>query len=186
MKSSRWLLAALLAAVLAVTLCATTGAAVTKGPAVESRVDPEADLSGYATYSWRRGRDLPDDGPLAPGGSFERKLHRAGDRALSAKGYYQAAGSGPDFWVVYHLIPQDRMLVEGEGYKVGRWVTLGTTETTFRSFTEGTLVIDVVDAASDELVWTGWASGLASAQKDLSRMVGRVAKAILEQLPEAE
>lgn len=183
MKSSRWLLAALLALFAAVLLCASADAAGTKRPKVETRLDPEADLSGYATYSWRRGRDLPDDGPLAPGSAFERKLHHAGDRALSAKGYAKASDDQPDLWIVYHLIPKDRMFVEGEGYKVGRWVRIGTAETSYRSFTEGTLLLDVVDGETNELVWTGWASGLASEPKDLARTVGGVAKAILEELP---
>lgn len=185
MKSPRLLLAALLTLFAVALFCAAADASGGKRLQVESRIDPEADLSAYATYAWRRGLDLPDDGPLAPGSAFELKLRRAGDRGLAAKGYRQAEGDGPDLWVVYHLIPRDRMFVEGEGYKVGRWVKIGTAETTYRSFTEGTLLFDVVEAASNELVWSGWASGLASEPKDLSRMVGRVTKAILEELPEA-
>lgn len=189
MKSPRLLLAALLAIFAVVLFCASADradAAGAKRPEVESRIDPEADLSGDATYSWRRGEDLPDDGgPLAPGSAFERKLRKAGDRALSAKGYERAPGDEPDLWIVYHVIPRDRMYIEGEGYKVGRWLKIGTAETTYRSFLEGTLVLDVVDAESNELIWTGWSSDLASDPKGLARTVDGVTEAILGELPAA-
>jgi hypothetical protein len=154
---------------------------------VEWRQSETARVSALRTYSWQRGESLPDEGPLSADEPADRTIRRSGDRALARKGYEPAEdGAEPDFVIVYHVIPKDRQYVEGEGYKVGRWVRLGTTETTIRSFMEGTLLLDLVDANTEELIWTGWVSALARDPEDLKRVAGRAVRAILEELPPAK
>jgi len=150
----------------------------------EWRQSENVDVADFHTYTWRRGKSLPEEGPLAPDGAADREIRRAGDRLLEQKGYEPAADAKPELVIVYHVIPEDRLYVEGEGYKLGRWVTLSTAQPSYRSFTRGTLLVDVVDAETDELIWTGWVSKLARDQKDLQRVLGGGIKAILGHLPE--
>ena len=67
----------------------------------------------------------------------------------------------PDLEVVYHVGAQDKIQVTDWGYRYSDYYWgYGGRQIDVYQYTEGTLVIDLVDAATDNLVWRGSGSGV--------------------------
>ncbi|MDH3734125.1 MAG: DUF4136 domain-containing protein [Gemmatimonadota bacterium] len=116
-------------------------------------------IGAYETYSW-----LPD-----PGGRDRRvnnefvgqQVMLVADAVLAEKGYRRVEGDG-DFMLGWHAGLRDGMDVttinDYYGYGYSRWGYGGgvwVSDTYVDEYTEGTLLVDVVDAERNELVWRG-------------------------------
>ena len=98
--------------------------------------------------------------------------------------------SDPDVYVTYHTSSQDKVRLQTNswgygfgGYGRGRWDYYGygyggpvASTTTVHEYEEGTLVVDIWDAASQELVWRGTVSRVFS--QNVERAERQVVKAI--------
>jgi hypothetical protein len=133
-------------------------------PVIRAHTAPGANVAAYRTYGFfeKLGTDDSTYSSL-----LSQYLKSATSRELEARGYRLAA-SNPDLVVNFHLGEKDK--VEGHaspsfGLSVGRgfgwgWRTgyswgVGINDTDLRTTTEGTLTIDVVDRARNELLWAG-------------------------------
>jgi hypothetical protein len=137
------------------------------GCATLSRVDvaqdPLADFSRYATFSFHDplGTDREDGTHTI----LSQTLREATRNELEARGYRYDDGDA-DLRVNFFI--ETREVIEGlrrpglgVGYGVfhrhyGVWADY---ETDIRQYTEGTLHVDVIDAARGQLVWEGLAQG---------------------------
>jgi hypothetical protein len=156
-------------------------AAVTAG----SYVTPRAGLTGYATYAWAPDDETPTGDPRLDSNPFVRERVRTGvDRELSTRGYLPAAGGIPDLMVHIHMsVTQviDTSLIDQQF----------CVETDCRPFVyqAGTIVVDLVDAVTNTLVWRGWAESnlgdLIDDQAALDRRVDESVTRILARLPPA-
>jgi hypothetical protein len=154
---------------------------------VKSDFDPQADFSGYKTYSW-----LPEDHPSAaadssgvPSDLVEQRIRTSIERQLLTKNLRPAmAGTTPDLYVTDHQIQRERIDTTGSGsgmglgYGFGSWGG-GASSSIYdvRSATEGTLVIDLVDTRSSRLVWRGMATDPVPAPE---QSAGRIDQAVAE------
>ena len=132
-------------------------AAGCSGISTTSDWDQSYDFSALSTYAWA------DQG--LEGGVSEimlRRMYLAVDDDLAAKGFLMADPSLADVLFAYHTGTQDQQRYDTYGYGAGGWWGGywggGMTTTTVRTYTEGTLILDVVDRAKNELVWRGSAS----------------------------
>jgi hypothetical protein len=152
--------------------------------------DPEVDFSGFRTYGWLTGPEGQGGNLLVDNELIGRRIRAAVDDHLGAQGYSLAAGGSPDFMVGYHLSTEKKVSVttvdDFYGYDP-YWGPAGRRETRVREYDVGTLVIDVVKASSNELVWRGWGKARLSKQEltpDESTKAAREAVgAILAQFP---
>lgn len=125
--------------------------------------DVEADFSRYHTYRWMpvaaapAGQDA--DAARASNTLLDRRIRSAVDAAMASKGYGVAPGS-PDVLVAYHTGLKDRVDVTDWGYVYSGeyWGWTGR-DIDVQNVTEGTLIVDLVDASTHELLWRGMASG---------------------------
>ncbi len=148
----------------------------------ESKHDPEADFSGYQTYAWRlqEVRFPPADTPA------DLEIIEAVNQRLGREGLHEVRGEGatPDFYVTYYAVVEDKLEIQGSEYELGSWVTWSDTGgTQVRSYKEGTLVIDIIDAESNKLVWSGWISDVAIDYEAMRRKVPKAVRRILKQFP---
>lgn len=148
----------------------------------ESKFDPQADFSTYQTYAWRlqEVRFPPADTPA------DLEIIEAVNQRLGREGLHEVRGEGatPDFYVTYYAVVEDKLEIQGSEYELGSWVTWSDTGgTQVRSYKEGTLVIDIVDAESNKLVWSGWISDIAVDVQAMRRKVPKAVRRILEQFP---
>jgi hypothetical protein len=152
-----WLLAACALVLLAG--CAT-------GPRISTDSDPEADFSRYRTWAFYQPIAMEQSGYS----TFMTERIRADvRREMEARGYAYDEKS-PDLRVNFQGVVQEKTDVYSmprsdvqyfysyrarSYYAVPFWYD----ETQVNKYTEGTLTVDLVDAARNRLVWTGAAIG---------------------------
>ena len=126
----------------------------------------EQDFSQYRSYQWHPDGVSKNAALDVMGGDiFASRIKRVINETLAAKGLYQ--DDNPDFYVNYSVITEDRVSINtyntyggygpGWGYYgwgYGSW-GVGTTQTSVSYYTQGNIVVDVVDALSNKLVWRG-------------------------------
>jgi hypothetical protein len=123
--------------------------------------DPDADFTGLMTYSWKEGTGAP---PLA-----QKRIETAINAALAEKGFQQVE-QGADFYIITHaaLDTQTRINVTDYGYHGGwyrgyyRGAGVGSTTVDVYDYKVGTLVVDILDRESDDLMWRGVGSKTVS------------------------
>ncbi|MGH8030827.1 MAG: DUF4136 domain-containing protein [Luteimonas sp.] len=152
-----WLLAA--CSLLALSGCAT-------GPAVRTDFDPEADFGRYKTWAFYEPIAMEQSGYT----TFLTERIRTGvQREMAAKGYAYSATS-PDLRVNFQGIVQEKTDIYSVprtdfhyfyGYRARSYfaVPIWYDQTQVSRYREGTLTIDLVDAARNRLLWTGDAIG---------------------------
>ena len=106
--------------------------------------DREADFSKYMRYTWKTG--TPAARP-----EVHQTIVSAIDGELQSKGR-MPADREPTFFVLYHGSAEKELSVQSWGYTFGEF-TSGKVEV--KPIRVGTLVVDLIDAASGKLVWRG-------------------------------
>jgi hypothetical protein len=119
--------------------------------------DPNASFD-YRTFMWLERKQAEAEGRQARNPWVDERIRSAIDEQLASQGF-RAVKTAPDFRVGYHVSLDSRLdasrLNARYGHPVG-WG--GSPGYTSRDFEVGTLIIDIVDARSDRLVWRGWAA----------------------------
>lgn len=121
--------------------------------------DPNADFSSYKTYGWLEREDSVEE--LLPDHLLIR-LQRVTEDVLAEKGLEPApAPPQTDLFLTYHFSAAREFQVDYVPYSMyqpwgyGYWGGYGGGATYVRSYDEGSLVLDIVDVRTHQLVWTG-------------------------------
>ncbi|MBP6875849.1 MAG: DUF4136 domain-containing protein [Candidatus Eisenbacteria bacterium] len=131
---------------------------------VRSMADPDVDFGRFATFAFLPdGGRPPEDAPpprhlsILQDPRYHASLQEAIGSALVERGFRPArAEAQPDLWIAYHTVIRDQADVMPALYGVGwRGRMFVASPGYVRWYKEGTLVIDIVDAADDRLVWRG-------------------------------
>lgn len=177
-------LAIALAAVLLLTACV--------GPRIYSTTKPGADLSSYSTFGFAE--PLGTDRPTGARSILSSNLADAARGEMEKLGYTHS-DSDPDLLVNFYLHTQQKIEATTTpsmgpgfgyyGYRGGMYSAWGGYETRVSEYTEGTLNIDLVDAARKELVWEGAAVGRLreSAREELQERVQKVVADVFAKFP---
>ena len=117
--------------------------------------DKAANFAPLKTYSWREGTPLPN--PL-----MSQRVVAAVDAQLKAKGLTRV-DTGGDVSVTYHAAADKQMDVQSfsSGGHYSCWGGCSTS-TTVTNVTVGTLIVDLVDAKQDKMLWRGSATDTVS------------------------
>jgi len=118
--------------------------------------DTTADFSRLRTYGWlQKPSDAPRD-PRIDNDLLDSRVHSAVNDELASKGFTESAT--PDFRVTYHVMIQNQLDVQSfpvsYGYGLGRMGAMST-DVRVEQYEVGTLLLDVVDSSTNELVWRG-------------------------------
>jgi hypothetical protein len=172
----------------AVTLLAACASSVH----INTTVAPDAHLGRLHTFRVMTppprsdGRVLPSD-PMLDNSITNRALREDLENAFGARGYTRD-GAAPDFTIAYYASTKEKLDVRmwNYGYR-GRWG--GWHEPpgyVADPFTEGTVIVDVVDGRSHELLWRGRGVTRVSDDPDeYIRELRKVAKDIVDKFPKA-
>jgi len=127
--------------------------------------DRNVDFAHYRTFAFLGGHiwvnGMADDNNTL----VKDRIRRSVVAELTAKGLQQVT-SNPDVYVAYLAGARTRTEVEATGpyvagfgpyFGVGGWWGPMYTDWWARTYTEGTLVVDLVDAQSKKLVWRAYA-----------------------------
>ncbi len=140
--------------------------------------DTKADFSHLSNYAWIETGDASLTG---------RRIQTAVDAALGRRGY-ALASEAPSFLVAAHIGRQDRVQVTDWGYSYPRYggAWYGAGDLDVYTYQEGSLVLDVIDAKTRELMWRGTATrvidpGWTAEERD--KIVAEAVEALLEHFP---
>ena len=132
------------------------------GLQVDTDFNPQVDFASMETYAWAQRTPAGDDDPRVYNAIVAGRLKTAVDNALQSKGLREVSSS-PDVYVAWHGAIIGKMRYEtisnDYGYGWGRYGRGGwhlgatSTRTEVREWDEGTLLIDIIDAGTDELVY---------------------------------
>lgn len=145
--------------------------------AVKTDYDRSADFSQYKTYSWEK---VQTQDPL-----WVDRIEHAVNAALAAKGWTEVP-SGGQVAIIAIEMAKDRQTVNtfydgfGGGWGWRRFGAggLGEATTTTENYKVGTLVVDLFDAHSKNMIWRGSASDTLSdkSEKNIKNLDKNVQK----------
>jgi hypothetical protein len=116
--------------------------------------DRTAGFGRFKTYAWVRGTDLADQ-------LNHKRVLSAVDEQLTAKGLAMVQTSAsPDLLVAYHATFDKNLQITGfsSGFGPYRLAGARSGSATAERILVGTLVVDVVDAKTNTIVWRGTAT----------------------------
>ena len=140
-------------------LCATALAAGCATMNVSSHIERDLNFADYVTYEWGPPDGLPVGDPrLDNNPFFHDYLQGAIEKSLAAKGYERAASGGEaQLLLHYHASVNQKLDVYGADHPYG--YCYDDCQSRVVEFEEGTIVLDIVDARTNKVVWRGWAQG---------------------------
>jgi len=164
----------------ALTICSLTisGCAVRR---VDSYLARGVNLASYRTYAWR---------PVQPGATgdvrldnnemFQERVQAAVERQLASRGFEKTVAA-PQLLVHYHANVEQRIdLTELEPWE-------SCAECKPFIYDASTLMIDLVDARTNDLLWRGWSQsnidGIVDNQRWLEEQIDETVAKIFERLP---
>ena len=147
--------------------------------------DRTADFRARRTYAWMKGTEAPNT-------LVEKRIRVAVDDQLRAKGLTRVEGEA-DLHVITHATTTTGSRLDVTSYGYGGYVgwegfttwTPGT-GVQVRDYTTGTLVVDLVDPASNKLIWRGVATealGINPNPEKVSKKVLKVTRSMFRDFP---
>ncbi|MEY2412653.1 MAG: hypothetical protein QOD84_1259 [Acidobacteriaceae bacterium] len=126
---------------------------------VQTDFDHQANFSQYKTYSWQEIK--------VANSLWDPRIKNAVDAQLSAKGWTQVASGGDVAVVAIATTHTERTLQTvydgiGGGWRWRGFGGMGDATTTEQDYKEGTLVVDMYDAKTKQLIWRGSAEDTVS------------------------
>jgi hypothetical protein len=161
------------------------GAAACSSLSYHSDYDEQADFSVYQSFTWIGGSYEPVEGGPGDASFFERSVRAAVEKELFDMGFEVLQEGRADMLVAYHASGKETAQANTEdyGYAYGRWAY---SDVSVQSYREGTLIIDLIDAGTKELVWRGWATGTVQENLNSEERTKRIQEAvakIMDQYP---
>ena len=167
--------------------------ACTSGPTVRTDADPTADFSSYRTWDFYQPIAMEANGYTS---HTSERVRAAVAREMQARGYVHDA-TAPDLRVNFQGLVQDKTDVYTiprtdwqyyYSYRARSYVAVPVwyDQAQVSRYREGTLTVDLVDAAANRLVWTGSAIGrIPTKQKPEQRTaaVDEAVAAVFAQYP---
>ena len=155
--------------------------------------DEAIDFTAYETFDWMAPPGDIED-PLGAFPTVAFRIKNSIQDELREKGYSKV-NEDPDFYVVYHAsikrqitrtyidtwgyyYPRYHRYPPHRRYPPGLWGSIYV-----EAYEEGTLVIDIIDAATNELAWRGAARGAVGNRAMAREKIDEGVRVILEHFP---
>lgn len=178
---------AMAAVVLAAVGCA--GQATREKLFIQTQHDSDIDFGAFHSYAW-----VPHDrawansvflkNPELPG-----MIGAAVDAQLAAKGFEKTSADAANFLVAMSASVQDVTVISKHRYQ--GWshgynramLSTDNSATGFQKMSEGTLILEVIDTASEGVVWQSQAAGVITGRDEMDRTVHTAVARMLEKFP---
>jgi Domain of unknown function (DUF4136) len=123
--------------------------ALTPAQDVTTNSMPGADFTKYHTYKW-----VPIDGAVQPNQIVDAQIKQSIDSQLAAKGLTKTDGDSAGLLIGYQISIQQEKQWNAYGTGGMRWGG-GMASAQQSTISTGTLVLDMYDPSTKQLVWTG-------------------------------
>lgn len=153
---------------------------------VHTDYNPRSDFRHLRTYMWIDQQSVMTTQPAMNGALVTERVQNAVDGQLVARGFRRLTSGTPDFWVAYHIIATDKTEIITDDGAYGYYGRYYNRSIYTLEFVEGTLVIDVIDAETNKVMWRGWATKALDDDPNpdaVAMYVKRAVKKILKNFP---
>lgn len=124
---------------------------VAVGQDVHHNFMPGVDFSKYHTYKW-----VSIEGAAHPNQIVDAEIKQSVDSQLASKGLTKTDGDKADLYIGYQVaVDQEK---QWNAWGTGRGFGGGMGQATQSTIKVGSLVLDMYDPTSNQLVWTGTAT----------------------------
>jgi hypothetical protein len=159
--------------------------ACASGPTIVSNTSPDTDFEAFETYNFMT--PLGTDRSSGVSTPMSSMLMASMDREMAARGLTRA--KSPDLLIDFNIFVEDRLDVRQTpthsvhmNHWNRRYSTWPTYQTTVRQYTEGTLLIDLIDPKANRLIAEGSAQRRVSdnefSQRQSDEVVGLVLNSV--------
>ncbi|MGE0450789.1 MAG: DUF4136 domain-containing protein [Vicinamibacterales bacterium] len=171
LRLARWPAVMLLATTLSA--CATMS--------VSSHVERGLDFTQYHTWDWGTRDALPPTDPRLDSPSFQDHLQGAVERQLARRQLARTEPGGkPDLLVHYHANVSERISANQSNQSSGACYDANCAVRVLEQEV-GTILIDVMDARTNRLIWRGWVqTDVEGVLNNERRLDDRLEKAVQE------
>ncbi len=148
--------------------------------------DPDNDRWAYSTFTWNEvstERETRD--PLYYSSLNDKRIRKAVQKEL-LKRNYQFVTEKADLLFQYHILVEDKSVVATEpfGYIYGPyWMRK---QQHVYTYTQGTLILDLIDTRINQLIWRGWAvsaiDGLDSPER-IEKLINEAVQKVFTKFP---
>ncbi len=164
---------------------------------VKTEYDQAWDFAGYERFAWESPERDTVRRPIFDSEILDRRMELVTTGVLEERGFHSVTADEADFLVTYHLAvrtigtaPRSSVGVgvgtaRGGGRRtttvgVGTGFTIGSGG---RQREEATIIIDILDAESGNLIWRGWRSDEVRQDRYSPERLERLMRRILEEFP---
>ncbi len=145
---------------------------------VYSDYDREYNLKKYRTFNWSQNINVElGKHPLQYNELSDKRMKSAVQEQMVRRGYVSSTDK-PDLVIHYHIIIDDLSIVttDPHGYFYGPyWMHL---RTNVYKYKEGTLIIDLMDPKTNNLIWRGWAASALPESYSPDQLEGLIKTAV--------
>lgn len=143
-------------------------------------------IQHYKSYSWAPLSEMADKGmnPLYYNELNDKRIKDAVNKEMSLQNM-TILGAGAQLEIHYHIIVEDKIGSYTESYGNQQHAIANPTRITNYQYRQGTLIIDLMDAKTNSLVWRGWATDVVSnaVKKDPAAAINKAVSKIFKKFP---
>lgn len=160
-------------------------------PSVNVRYDydPKVNVRQFSTYRIEADRQRNAD-PIVGSNLNQRRIGDALDQSLQARGYKPAPDGNADLVVRFFTDSKDRQQVQSNNMMgpYSWWYGGGMNNVYSRQYEENRVVVNILDARTNDIIWQGWATGQLNTRKkerDRDAAFRETVVSIMKNLPES-
>ena len=160
-----------------------------------SDFDHKADFSKYRTFAWGKS-EVDVSNPVYESDLIAKRIQATVEEELAKRGVVET-NTNPDFIVKYHTYTEEKKRTQSVyPYRYGfypygffpfafgwRYPYYMATPSEVTEYTEGTLILDMIDNRTGDLVWRGSVSGNVEDTARLKKQVEKAVQAIMKKYP---
>jgi Domain of unknown function (DUF4136) len=151
----------------------TTASAACAPMTVSSHVERGLDLKRYHTFEWGPADALPAGDPRLEQNPFFKD---------HLEGAVEHSATHPDLLIHYHASITHRLEIDRTNGHTGYCATADC-DPPVTEFEAGTLILDIVDAGTNRLIWRGWAQhAIGDELENRDHLARRVDEAVTRML----
>lgn len=165
------------------------------GSRVATDYDRSVQFGALQTFAWLDPVVDDVDDPVLDSQLLTRKVQRSVSDALIQRGYSRTEhAADADFLVTYHAASRERLRDRG-GFSIGLGIgrpwrhgysSMYVGDSYFpriEGYQEGTLIIDVLDAKTRDLLWRGWVRNTVDARNYTDEAIAMAVNEIIAEFP---
>jgi len=150
--------------------------------------DQNVEWGKYKSYAWMEKPDSPTNPtqPMPDTKLWDQRFANSVKYEMEERGISES--DNPDLLVIYHFGSTEKIQVTDWGYRYSDYYWgYGGRQIDVYQFTEGSLVIDLIDAETKNLVWRGTGTGVVEQKQrtpeEWQARIDNIIQKIMESFP---